>query len=307
MSTQVPFKLVDPAAPRAGRAALLARRRIPAALSSHKAAAPHFQPGEALLGAINVALSIGAPLLLTGEPGTGKTQVAHYLAWYFEIPLYQLDVRSTTTAEDLLYQFDHVAYFHAAHDPGRAGRPLSRGEFVRPGPLWRACEAKDPSVVLIDEIDKAPRDLPNDLLGVLDQRRFEVPEQGRPIALPQGASPPIVVITSNSERRLPEPFLRRCVFHHIEFNEELLRQAVQARRGDFGALPDEVVGAAIERLLELRRLELRKHPATAEFLLWLAVLAARGEVDAGRLREAPLQQLPALSVLVKDRDDLRAL
>ena len=117
----------------------------------------------------------------------------------------------------------------------------------------------------------------------------------------------MIVITSNSERRLPEPFLRRCIFHHIEFTEELLRRAVEARVGDFPNLSREVREAAIARFLELRGRELRKRPATAELLVWLTVLAARGNVDSATLQNCRLADLPAVSTLIKDRDDLAVL
>jgi MoxR-like ATPase len=161
---------------------------------------------------------------------------------------------------------------------------------------------------LLDEIDKAPRDFPNDLLGVLGQSSFRVPEQNnRLIERKTGAPPPLVVITSNSERRLPEPFLRRCIFHHILFNDELLQRAVSARRADFGALDDETIDAAIMRLMDLRSRSLRKKPATAELLVWLAALSAQGGVRAAELKDCPPRELPALSALVKDHDDLDSL
>lgn len=164
--------------------------------------------------------------------------------------------------------------------------------------------------MLIDEIDKAPRDLPNDLLGVLDQRRFrcrEYPEGAQWIAAPPDAPPPLVLITSNSERRLPEPFLRRCVFHHLELTEDLLRRAVAARQADFPALSERDREAALRHFLELRKLRLRKPPATAELLLWLVVLAGLPPRQLADLDRAPLSALPALGVLVKDREDLRLL
>ncbi|HMU41357.1 MAG TPA: MoxR family ATPase [Pseudomonadota bacterium] len=305
-----PFLLLDPSQrdPETRRP-LLASRRPKAVLGSLKSSAKYFQPSRELLGAINVSLSLCMPLLLTGDPGTGKTQVAYYLAEYFGIQqsLFDLDVRSNTTAEDLLYHFDSVAYFHAAHDPARAGQRIDRAEFIRKGPLWRAMEADGPAIVLIDEIDKAPRDFPNDLLGVLDQGHFTVRELGKKIERKPDAPPPMLVITSNSERRLPEAFLRRCIFHHIEFTPELVRIAVRARQTQLAPLDDQVVDAAILRFLHLREKTLRKRPATAELFAWLTVLAASGGADAAKLSDCALSELPHLSVLIKDRDDLNAL
>jgi len=301
------FELLDPQhrSPDERRAAL-SQRTLPPTLGSHAEAAKHYQPDGALVDAINVALAVGAPLLLTGEPGTGKTQVAHYLRWYFEIPLFPLYVRSDTTAEHLLYSFDAVAYLHAANDPARRGQALARGDFVEPGPLWNAYRAGQPAVVLIDEIDKASRDFPNDLLNVLDQHEFYVREKSETVRRGD-APPPLVVITSNSERRLPEPFLRRCIFHHIEFTEELMRRAVQARLSDFPRLSPDLLDAAIQRFLEMRGREVRKKPATAELLVWLTVLSARGDVSADQIRGSALAELPAISTLIKDRDDLALL
>jgi MoxR-like ATPase len=300
-----PFELLVPEERSPERRAALARRPIPETLGSLRASAPYFQPDAALVDAVNVALAVGAPLLLTGEPGTGKTQVAHYLAWYFDIELFALHVASTTTREDLLYSFDAVAYLHAASDPRRKEETIEKGQFVRPGPLWKAYEMEGPSIVLLDEIDKAPRDFPNDLLHVLDQHSFTVQETGRPVERKSGP-PPIVVITSNSERRLPEPFLRRSIFHHIAFTEELVRRAVEARMGDFPHLPGEVRETAIQRFLELRGRDLRKKPATAELLVWLTILSAQGGITEEDLKVEP-RLLPALSALLKDRDDLALL
>ncbi|MCP4655441.1 MAG: MoxR family ATPase [bacterium] len=299
------FELLEPDARTPARRKALAERRLPETLGSHRKAARHYQPDADLVDAVNVALAVGAPLLLTGEAGTGKTQVAHYLAWFFDLEdqLFPLYVRSNTTAEDLLYNFDAVAYLHAANDPTRRGKTISKAEFVEQGPLWQAYLTEGPSVVLIDEIDKAPRDFPNDLLNVLDQHSFLVRETGETVSRGD-RPPPVVVITSNSERRLPEPFLRRCIFHHIELTEDLIRRAVEARLGDFPDLPAEVREAAIQRFLELRGREIRKRPATAELLVWLTVLAARGDVTTEELTGGSLGELPALSVLIKDREDL---
>ena len=302
------FSIIDPARRDASRRDAFERQEVPEELGSYRRAAQHYKPDEELVVAANAALAVGAPLLLTGEPGTGKTQVAHWLAWYFDIEerLFPLYVRSTTTAEDLLYRFDTVAYFHAAHDPARKAGTIRKSEFVEKGPLWLALESPR-AIVLIDEIDKAPRDLPNDLLHVLDQHEFAVPEMGEGFKVRRpGGAPPLVVITSNSERRLPEPFLRRCVFHHIKLTEELLRNAVSARADGFPQLGAEAREAAIRRFLDLRGKPLGKKPATAELLVWLTILSARGaRVD--ELAEVPLRALPALSALVKNREDLEQL
>lgn len=331
MNAATPFELVDPARQDPARAAaLLAARRIPSTLGNLKLSAERYVPSDELASALNVALALGMPLLLTGEPGTGKTQVAYYVAAYFGIPnVHQLDVRSMTTAQDLLYEFDSVAYFHAAQRPSGTsdGRPqpaLLRHPFVKRKALWRAIEdsiAGRASVVLIDEVDKAPRDFPNDILGALDQTEFEVPEWDNPDDLKHGAPyrvrrpadrpPPIVIITSNSERRLPEPFLRRCVFHHIEFDESLLRRAVNSRRDDWPRLDPATVDVAIRRFLDLREKNLRKKPATAELLAWLMVLSAQNAAaprhNAMSLTTPSLREMPALSVLIKDREDLQEL
>lgn len=309
----VPFTLLDPggatqsAAERERRGRLLDQRPIPPALGDHRVAAPRFQPSADLVAAVNVALAVGAPLLLTGEAGTGKTQVAYYLAWAFAIPderVFTMDVRSTTTAGDLLYTFDSVAYFHAAQQK-TATAEIDRGKFVRPGPLWKALQCQRTALLLLDEVDKAPRDFPNDLLGVLERHRFDVPEQGKVIGRSEGAPPPLVVITSNSERRLPEPFLRRCVFHHLELTPELLRDAARARRADFPRIDEPALDAALRRLWELRELGLRKVPGTAELLVWLTALHLQGTVSAATLTALPLHELPCLSALVKDSDDLK--
>ncbi|MCB1318258.1 MAG: AAA family ATPase, partial [Leptospiraceae bacterium] len=176
------FKLLDPGDRNPQRRDALAERSLPETLSSHQEAARHYQPDDDLIDAVNVALAVGAPLLLTGEPGTGKTQVAYFLAWYFELDTekqpFTLSVRSTTTADDLLYHFDAVAYLHAAHDPERSGKPLDRAEFIKPGPLWQAYECEGPAVVLIDEVDKAPRDFPNDILREIENMSFKIMETG---------------------------------------------------------------------------------------------------------------------------------
>lgn len=286
----------------------LRQRQVASHLTQHRQAAPHYKIDDDLETAINMALAVGAPLLVTGEPGTGKTQLAYYLAEYFGIDVWPFFVKSTSTARDLKYEFDAVGYLQAAYAAREGAEERRRSEFLKPGPLWRAYQDPEPSVLLIDEIDKAPRDFPNDLLHELDQSWFFHPFENEiriPAEAGSGRHPPIVVITSNVERRLPAPFLRRCVFHHIELTEELVRHAVAARVGEFPRLPEELRRLALERFWQIRDLATQKPPSTAELLVWLAILDARG-VTAEELRLSAAK-LPMLGLLVKDKEDLDRL
>lgn len=282
-------------------AAVLTDRDIPEGIRSHRSAPDAYAVDQQLQDAINVALALGAPLLLGGEPGTGKTQLARHLAAYFGVPLFEVYVTSMSRASDLTYSFDAVEYLRAAN----AGERKPRGECIIRGRLWDAYLHSGPTIVLLDEIDKAPRDFPNDLLNVLDQHWFHVTERNERVE--NQGDPPLVVITSNSERRLPEPFLRRCIFHHIELTQKLVEDAVEVHRATLAKLGVDgaLESAAINRFFELRGRDLRKKPATGELLLWLAALGMQGKV-ADDL-SGPLAKLPALSTLVKDKDDLQRL
>lgn len=267
--------------------------------SRHEREAPLYEPAEPLRAAINSAVALGQPLLLTGEPGTGKTQAAYYIADRLKLgKVIEFQVRSTTAARDLVASFDAVAYMAESLRARDAQPDATR--FVRHGALWQAFASQTPRVVLIDEIDKAPRDFPNDLLRELDQWEIEIPESGeqRRVA---AASRPIVVITSNGERQLPEPFLRRCIFHHIVLGEEDVRRVLQARwsKGHFPGLGAEVLEAAPGFLRRLQSAGFDKPPALAELLTWLGLLGLRG---VPRLPEDPAQA-ENLEVLVKTRED----
>lgn len=277
-----------------------------------------FVPGEALEEAINTALLVGEPLLLTGEPGTGKTQAAYYVAWKLGLgDVLHFQVKSDSTAQDLLYHFDSVRYFHDAHL--RAGETLCKMDYVEKRPLWKALASDKPRVLLIDEIDKAPRDFPNDLLHELSEMNFTVKETGEKAEV-NNNNRPLVFITSNSERRLPEAFLRRCVFHHIEFKRDLLKTVLKSHYDkkrqdddDFKGFSDPFLELAIDRFMLLRKERLRKLPATGELLMWLKLLALDAGTSPQRLDELlarlqePQERLPYLGTLLKDREDIQAI
>ncbi len=280
------------------------------------------EPG--LRDAVNVALTLGQPLLLTGEPGTGKTQLAASLAYEFDLPApLVFNVKTTSSARDLFYRYDSLRHFHDAQfhkenlkvedyityeafgqaillslEPEQANPYL-------PVPLRDRGPAR--SVVLIDEIDKAPRDLPNDVLNEVEHMSFTVKETGREFSSDQRYRP-ILVLTSNSEKNLPDAFLRRCVYYHISFPDtERLKQIVQRRlklKSDF--TPD-MLNNAVTHFQEIRELGLKKQPATAEFLGWVQILE-KLEINVKNLKPGQAEALAfSYSVLAKTREDFDRL
>lgn len=261
---------------------------------------PYVLSREAAI-AVNTALAIDQPLLVTGEPGCGKTSLAYAVARQLGAEVDEHHVKSTSVARDLLYSFDSVRRFHDASIGAAEAREPSR--YVTLTALGRAIAASTTRVVLIDEIDKAHRDFPNDLLHELDRKSFTVEETGERY---EQRCRHFVLVTSNGERRLPDAFLRRCVYLHLAFPDaqmlhEIVRAHAAARAGD------ELVRVAIERFEELRAADLEKRPATSELLAWIVVLARR-EITAAELASAPIDALPGAELLVKlevDRDRLR--
>ena len=309
-----PFNFVPPEGrtPQADRAELTTRP-FAEKHRSLETDAPFFIAGKKLADAINTAIAVGDPLLLTGEPGTGKTQAAYYAAYHLGVTCIHFQVKSGSTARDLLYDFDMVRYFRDAHLQNVEGREvaeLRKENYLEQRALWEAFEKgkeqKLPQVLLIDEIDKAPRDFPNDLLYELDQMKFTILETGDTIDAPPELRP-IVFITSNSERRLPEPFLRRCVYHHIDFDDQIVKRAVESRRDDFSALSDEFLALAVRRFLALREKNLRKTPATGELLVWLRVLSLKANGRDPQQLGDDLAALPHIGVLLKDHQDIQDL
>ena len=276
-------------------------------------AAERFQPSPQLLNAINAAIAARVPLLLTGEPGTGKTQVAWFLKRFFDIKLFEYQVRSNSQANDLRYDFDAVAYLRDAYlakpqqNDDDENDKRSDPKYLKQGPLWQAYEHKDDSILLIDEIDKAPRDFPNDLLQELDQHRFAHPFKPKEFVQRQ-TNPPLIIITSNGERRLPDAFLRRCIVHHIELNNALLSDIMTAWNMQFPNLDEATRQQALTRFQEIRKLSrLSKKPGAAELLLWLSILSAQAVKREQLEKDVSLSDLPALICLIKDHADYQYL
>ena len=252
-----------------------------------------------LVDAVNAALAVEQPLLVTGEAGTGKTVLAWSIAAELELGEVEVfTVRSDHQGRDALYEIDNLQRFYDAqvNDP----EARDRSHYLRRGALGRAFAADARKLVLIDEIDKAPRDFPNDLLHALDRMELRVPELG---LVEPARHRPVIVITSNRESQLPDPFLRRCVFHHIEFpRPDQLRRILSERLGHL-RLAETFRDRIVDRFLELRGVDgLLKKPATSEMLTWARVLHA-AQVADGDL-EKDLRALPYLNALVKTREDM---
>jgi len=242
---------------------------------------------------VNVALNIGRPLLLKGEPGTGKTLLAQSIAQSIGRPLVRWNIKSTTKAIDGLYFYDTVQRLNDSRFGEGDVSDIKR--YIKMGKLGEAFLADEPVVLLIDEIDKADLEFPNDLLAELDEMRFFIPETDQEIS---AIHRPMVVITSNSEKELPDAFLRRCVFHFIEFpDEKLMAEIVKVH---FPDIENRLVQAAIERFYRIRSQNpLKKPPSTSELIDWLQALLAMG-LDAKALE----RETPFLGCLLKSEQDL---
>ena len=250
---------------------------------------------ESLRSAVDCALVLQRPLLVKGEPGTGKTLLAEAISSALGLQLLTWNVKSTTRAQDGLYVYDAVQRLHDSRFNDHDVKDIEK--YIKLGPLGESFAAPERRVLLIDEIDKADLEFPNDLLHELDRMRFRVIETEREVVAKQR---PVVIITSNNEKDLPDAFLRRCVFHFIDFpDQDLMKRIVAVHHPD---LSDRMVEQALQIFFELRALtRLRKRPTTSELVDWIAALKASG-ITTVKLDE----NLPFLGALLKREQDLQA-
>ncbi len=249
--------------------------------------------------AVNAAVTLRRPLLVKGEPGTGKTVLAHEIAKAVGAPLIELNVKSTTKAQQGLYEYDAVARLR----DGQLGdeRVHDISNYIKKGKLWEAFESPELPVLLIDEIDKADIEFPNDLLQELDRMSFDVYETHSRI---EAKERPIVVITSNNEKELPDAFLRRCFFHYIAFpDRETMRDIVEVH---FPGIQKNLVSKAMEIFYDIREVPgLKKKPSTSELLDWLKLLLNE-DMPVEVLQDAnPNKAIPPLhGALLKNEQDV---
>jgi MoxR-like ATPase len=248
--------------------------------------------------AVNAAVTLERPLLVKGEPGTGKTELARQVASSMGLQMIEWNIKSTTRAQQGLYEYDAVSRLRDS----QLGDPKVEdvGNYIKKGKLWQAFEADEKVVLLIDEIDKADIEFPNDLLQELDKMEFHVYETGETV---RARHRPVIIITSNNEKELPDAFLRRCFFHYIRFPDmEVMRQIVEVH---FPNLKDRLLTTALTQFFDIRETQgLKKKPSTSEVLDWLKLLLAE-DLTAEDLAMDSANALPKLhGALLKNEQDV---
>jgi len=254
---------------------------------------------EDLTVAVNAAVLLERPLLIKGEPGTGKTELAKQVASALGLDLFEWNIKSTTKAQQGLYEYDAVSRLRDRQLGDERVRDV--GNYIRKGKLWTAFEADQKVVLLIDEIDKADIEFPNDLLQELDKMAFHVYETGETVA---AKNRPVVIITSNNEKELPDAFLRRCFFHYISFpDQDTMRQIVKVHYPD---IKEQLLTTALTQFYEIREQQgLKKKPSTSEVLDWLKLLLAE-DLSPEDLKRDAGNLLPKLhGALLKNEQDVQ--
>lgn len=274
-----------------------------------------YRPSKSLVDAVNVSLTLGQPLLLTGEPGTGKTQLAYHIAHFFQLgdPLV-FNTQTTSTATDLFYQYDALSHFQfSQNNPDVLDGQGIEDRFIHYQGLGEAIRSKTRKVVLIDEIDKAPRDLPNDVLAAIERLEFTVSEVGKSYST-SDSNRPIIIMTSNSEKNLPEAFLRRVIYYHIPFPDAAtLLMILQSKIDGYDTEQLKKIISHFEFIRHNRNFKLKKNPATAELIFW-TMLLQKTNLDIKQLSEVKKMSRPdrqqlmmTYSVLAKNKEDLENL
>ena len=247
--------------------------------------------------AVNASINLERPLLVKGEPGTGKTELARQVANSLKLEIIEWNIKSTTKAQQGLYEYDAVSRLRDSQ-MGEKIKDVSK--YIKKGKIWKAFETKKKSVLLIDEIDKADIEFPNDLLQELDKMEFYVYETGQTI---KADNRPIVIITSNNEKELPEAFLRRCFFHYIKFPEiDTLKKIVNVH---FPKIKKTLLDSALKTFFEIREVPgLKKKPSTSEALDWIKLLLIE-DLDPSDLKTQSNKLLPKLyGALIKNEQDI---
>jgi MoxR-like ATPase len=270
----------------------------------------HYVPSQALVDAVNVALMLGQPLLLTGEPGTGKTQLAYHVAHFFGLETPSVfNAQTTSAASDLFYKYDALMHFQYNQNHKEILTPEAiEAKFIHYNALGKAIREPKRTVVLIDEIDKAPRDFPNDILFAIENLNFRVPEINKTFNC-DSSNRPIIIMTSNSEKNLPDAFMRRVVYFHISFPSASELLYILTRKTE--NIPYTDLDRIVKFFIKIRNLKLKKSPSTAELIYW-ALLLQKLNFPFNRL-DHPLSNeeqkvlMTSYSTLAKNRDDLELL